>query len=224
MPVTALVAPGPGGDQHDARLAGRARIALGRVDRALFVPHEDVADVVLLEDLVVDREYGAAGIAEDHLHALLLQGTHHHLRSGHRLGHLIRSVLRRPSLAHKKAPEGVSGGAWGQRRVSAYRPTRHCPTRFTRRVVIRGGPFLRIRYLRCLSPGVNHDAVRKVARRVRHSFRKLLCLSCRWTHSTIATPQRVQIRQGTRNGEPLRDDAKPPGRHVGAKRQEASPC
>ena len=34
MPVTALVTPGPGGDQRDADFAGRARIAVGRVHRA----------------------------------------------------------------------------------------------------------------------------------------------------------------------------------------------
>jgi hypothetical protein len=40
---------GPGGDQHDARLAGGAGIALGGVHRALFVAHQDVADRVLLK-------------------------------------------------------------------------------------------------------------------------------------------------------------------------------
>jgi hypothetical protein len=74
---------GAGGDQHDAGLAGGARIALGGMHRALFVAHEDVADVVLLKDLVIDRKHGAAGIAEYDLDALILQGLDHHLRAGH---------------------------------------------------------------------------------------------------------------------------------------------
>ena len=60
MPVTALVAPGPGGDEDDAGPAGRAGVALGGMGRALLVAHQDVADVVLLEDRVVDRQHRAA--------------------------------------------------------------------------------------------------------------------------------------------------------------------
>ena len=70
-PVTALVAPGPGGHQHAADLAGRARIALGRVHRALLVAHQDVLDLVLLEQRVVDRQHRAARIAEQVLDALV---------------------------------------------------------------------------------------------------------------------------------------------------------
>ena len=73
--MTALVAPGPAGHQHDADLAGGAGIALGGVHRRLLVAHQDVADGVLLEQRVVDRQYRAAGIAEDDLHALILQGA-----------------------------------------------------------------------------------------------------------------------------------------------------
>ncbi len=40
---------GPGGDQHGADLAGRARIAFGGMHRALLMTHEDVVDLVLLE-------------------------------------------------------------------------------------------------------------------------------------------------------------------------------
>ena len=55
---------GPGGHQHAADLAGRARIAFGRVHRALLVPHQDVLQLVLLEQRVVDRQHRAARIAE----------------------------------------------------------------------------------------------------------------------------------------------------------------
>ncbi len=47
--------PGPGGHEHDARLAGGARITFGGVDRSLFVAHKDVLDIVLLEDFVINR-------------------------------------------------------------------------------------------------------------------------------------------------------------------------
>ena len=60
---------GARGDQHRADLAGRARIALGRVDSALLVPHQNVAQLVLLEDGVVDGQDRAAGIAEHDLYA-----------------------------------------------------------------------------------------------------------------------------------------------------------
>ena len=56
---------GAGGDQHDADLAGRARIAFGGMHRAAFLAHQHVLDLLLLEQLVVDRQHGAAGIAEE---------------------------------------------------------------------------------------------------------------------------------------------------------------
>ena len=70
-----------GGDEHDAGLARRAGIAVGHVGRALFVAHENVLDVLLSVDLVVDVENRSAGIAEDVLHALVLEELHEDLRS-----------------------------------------------------------------------------------------------------------------------------------------------
>ena len=75
MPVTALVTPGPGGDQRDADLVRRARVAVGGVDGALLVPHQHVLDLVLLEELVVDVEDRAARIAEDVLDAFFLEAA-----------------------------------------------------------------------------------------------------------------------------------------------------
>ena len=66
---------GAGGDQHDAHLTGRPCVALGGVDRAAFLADQDVADGILVEDRVVDRQYRATRIAEDHFHALVLQGA-----------------------------------------------------------------------------------------------------------------------------------------------------
>ena len=47
--------PGPRRDQNDTGFAGRAGITLGGMHGALFVTHQDVANVVLLKDLVINR-------------------------------------------------------------------------------------------------------------------------------------------------------------------------
>ena len=85
MPVTALVAPGPGGDQHHAGLAGGAGIALGRVGRALLVADQHVAQARLVEQGVVDRQHRAAGIAEQVVDALVDERAHDDLGAGHDL-------------------------------------------------------------------------------------------------------------------------------------------
>ncbi len=72
----------PRGDKHDARLAGRARIAFGGVNRALFVTHQHVDKLVVLEQGIVNRQHRAARIAEDVAHALILERADHDLRTG----------------------------------------------------------------------------------------------------------------------------------------------
>jgi hypothetical protein len=88
---------------------------------ALFVPDEDVLDLVLLEQGVVDRQRRPARIPKNVLHALIDQGLDHDLRAGHLLGHLLSPHVRRPCRllndaipprrpelrAIKKAPEGT---------------------------------------------------------------------------------------------------------------------
>ncbi len=59
---------GAGGDEHDAGASADAGIALGHVGRALFMADEDVLDL-RVEERVVGREDGAAGIAEDYIDA-----------------------------------------------------------------------------------------------------------------------------------------------------------
>ena len=86
MPVTALVTPGPGGDQAHADLVRRARIAVGGVHRALLVAHQHVLDLVLLEQLVVDVEHRAAGIAEDVLDAFFLEAADDDFGAGQLFG------------------------------------------------------------------------------------------------------------------------------------------
>ena len=46
---------GTGGDEHDARLAGGTGIPLRRVNRATFLTDKNVANAVLLENLVIER-------------------------------------------------------------------------------------------------------------------------------------------------------------------------
>ena len=53
------------------------------MDRALLVAHQDVLDLVLLEDRVVDRQHRAARIAEDVLDALIGERLDHHFGAGH---------------------------------------------------------------------------------------------------------------------------------------------
>ena len=86
---------GPGGDQHDADLAGRARVALGRMHRAALLAHQHVLDLLLLEQLVVDRQHGAAGIAEQVLDPLVGQRPDDHLGARHLQCHGNTLRLRR---------------------------------------------------------------------------------------------------------------------------------
>ncbi len=100
-----LVAPGPDVTSDDARLAGRARIAFGGVTGALLVPDQDVLDLVLLEDLVVDRKHRAAGIAKNVLDAVIDERTHDHGSAGH----LVRIVAL---VAHGGLRIACLSGFW----------------------------------------------------------------------------------------------------------------
>ena len=69
--------------EHRADLARRARVTFCRVHGTLLVPHEDVAELLLLEQRVVDRQHRAARVAENVLDALIDERLDHHLRPGH---------------------------------------------------------------------------------------------------------------------------------------------
>src|SRR5690606_24267859 len=71
-----------GSDQHHARLAGGAGIAVGGMGGGLFVAHQDVLDFVLLEDGVVNVQHRAARIAKKVFNPLVLQGADEHFRTG----------------------------------------------------------------------------------------------------------------------------------------------
>ena len=77
----------PGGDEQHADPAGRAGVAFGRVRGALFMAHENMAERILAENGVVDRQDRAAGIAEDEVDSLVLQRFDDHLRAGHLFRH-----------------------------------------------------------------------------------------------------------------------------------------
>jgi len=74
---------GAGGHQHCAHLAGGACIAFGGMDSALLMTDQHMAQCVLLEQLVIDRKYGAARIAENDIDALIHQSPNYHLRAIH---------------------------------------------------------------------------------------------------------------------------------------------
>ena len=84
---------GAGGDEHDARPSRRAGIAFGRVAGALLMADENVAQLRLMIEHVVDRQDGAARIAEQGIDAMILQGFDHHFRAGHYACHLVLRVL-----------------------------------------------------------------------------------------------------------------------------------
>ncbi len=53
------------------------------MDGALLVAHQDVAHLVLVEQRVIDRQHGAAGIAEQVLDALVGERLDDHLGPAH---------------------------------------------------------------------------------------------------------------------------------------------
>ena len=81
-PVMAFVAPGPESDQHHARLAGGARVAIRHVRGGLLVAHQNVLQPLLLEDGVVDVQRRAARVAEQVGDPFVLQGANEHLAAG----------------------------------------------------------------------------------------------------------------------------------------------
>src|SRR3546814_2719277 len=62
----------------------RTGIAFRSVNRALLVAHQDVADRILLEQRVVNRQHGTARIAENDLDPLIDKGLDHQFGTAHR--------------------------------------------------------------------------------------------------------------------------------------------
>jgi hypothetical protein len=55
--------------------------------RGLLVPHQHVAQTGILRQRVIERHDRAAGIAEEQVHPLLLQGAAEDLGAGEKLAH-----------------------------------------------------------------------------------------------------------------------------------------
>ncbi|CAA7626911.1 conserved hypothetical protein [Magnetospirillum sp. UT-4] len=92
---------GARGDQHAADLAGGAGVALGGMHGGLLVTDQHVLEAVLLEQLVVDGQYRAARIAEEHLDALVDQSLQKDFRAGQRilLCHCRTLIVKHPKRA-----------------------------------------------------------------------------------------------------------------------------
>ena len=65
--------------------------------RALLMAHQDVANLVLLEKRVVNRQHRAAGIAEDVFDSLIGKRFDHHVCAGHFLCHGLLQNLSAPN-------------------------------------------------------------------------------------------------------------------------------
>ena len=71
------------GHKQDADFPGRACVSFSRVCSTLFVAHENVSKLVLLKQFVINRQNGAARIAEDDINTLIKQGLNDNLPSVH---------------------------------------------------------------------------------------------------------------------------------------------
>ena len=74
---------GPGRHEHDTRLAGGPRIALGGMTGTLLMANQNVANLLLPIKRIIDRQNGPTRITEEHLYALLGQGSYHNLGTAH---------------------------------------------------------------------------------------------------------------------------------------------
>ena len=75
-----------GGDERNARLAGRAGIAFCGVASTLLVAHQDVAQTLGRIKRIINRQNRSARIAEKHVDAVILERAHDDLGAGHDLG------------------------------------------------------------------------------------------------------------------------------------------
>ena len=74
---------GAGCHQDNADLAGGTGVAFRRMDRAPFLSHKNVADLVLLEKFVINRQDSAPRIAKDNVYALISQCFQEYLCAAH---------------------------------------------------------------------------------------------------------------------------------------------
>ena len=92
---------GAGGDEHHANLAAAARIAFGGMHGGLFMANENMADAILLEQRIINRQHGAAGIAKDHLYPQIGEGLHNNVGAGHFRAHDLYPTQERPQIGDR---------------------------------------------------------------------------------------------------------------------------
>ena len=115
-----------GGGHHDPDASGGMGITAGGMARTLLVADQDVAQLLGVEQRIVDRQYRTAGDPEDHLDAEFLQRPHHRLGAGELLG---RDALG--ALATGLVVMGAVG--LGSRRLGcSLRRCAHCCPRYPR--------------------------------------------------------------------------------------------
>jgi hypothetical protein len=113
-----------GGGHHDPDASGGVGITAGGMARTLLMADQDVAQLLGVEQRVVDRQNRAAGDPEDHLDAEFLQRPHHRLGAGELLG---RDALG--ALATGMVVMGAVG--LGRRRLGrSLRRCAHCCPRY----------------------------------------------------------------------------------------------
>jgi hypothetical protein len=74
---------GARGHQRNAAFAGRTGITLGGMHGALLVTDQNVDEIVGGEQRIVNRQYRAAGIAENVLNTVVLERLDHHFGASH---------------------------------------------------------------------------------------------------------------------------------------------
>jgi hypothetical protein len=79
---------GSGGSAADAHFTGGARVALRRETGVLFVAHQYVPDVVIV-DRFIERESDASGISEEAVDAFPGQTFQQHFRAVHQTCHIF---------------------------------------------------------------------------------------------------------------------------------------
>ncbi len=87
-----------GRNEGDARLAGGAGIAFGRMAGALLVAHQDMLKSFLLNDLIIDGKHCTARVAEDRINSLVFQRLYDHFGAGHFPCHSSCPCFTRPGL------------------------------------------------------------------------------------------------------------------------------
>ena len=65
--------PGAGSHQCHPYFVGRTRVSIGCMNRRLFVAHQYMFDLILIEQGIIDKQHRPAGIAENVFDSFFLQ-------------------------------------------------------------------------------------------------------------------------------------------------------